>query len=277
MFGIGAEFLSGRHGPCPVCERGNDRFRFDDKDGRGTYFCNQCGNGDGIKLVMLKAGLTFAEAAREIRERLGETTVATAASRPDPEQARQRAGGLWSGAFPNHGAHLRFCPSAFESDTRRRMPAMLGLVTAPDGQPVNVHRTFLENGRKAQIPAPRKMMRGEVPEGSAIRLGAHDGRLGIAEGIETALAVARQFGIVCWSAIDAGKMARFAVPADVRELHVFGDNDLKFAGQAAAYELARRASTMRDGPEAVTVRIPDEPGTDWADFADLRRQAARSR
>ncbi|EGO0679184.1 hypothetical protein ITK59_004563, partial [Salmonella enterica] len=36
----------GQHGPCPVCG-GKDRFRFDDKNGRGTWFCNQCGHGDG--------------------------------------------------------------------------------------------------------------------------------------------------------------------------------------------------------------------------------------
>ena len=39
-----------RHQACPVCG-GSDRFRFDDKEGRGTWFCNQCGAGDGLKLV----------------------------------------------------------------------------------------------------------------------------------------------------------------------------------------------------------------------------------
>jgi len=40
-----------KHGPCPCCG-GKDRFRFDDKDGRGTWFCNQCGNGDGLDLIV---------------------------------------------------------------------------------------------------------------------------------------------------------------------------------------------------------------------------------
>ena len=30
---------------------GADHFRFDDKEGRGTWFCNQCGAGDGLKLI----------------------------------------------------------------------------------------------------------------------------------------------------------------------------------------------------------------------------------
>ncbi|MDK1127945.1 primase-helicase zinc-binding domain-containing protein, partial [Cronobacter sakazakii] len=44
-----------RHGACPVCG-GKDRFRLDDREGRGTWFCNQCGNGDGLDLVRLATG-----------------------------------------------------------------------------------------------------------------------------------------------------------------------------------------------------------------------------
>ncbi|WP_141028459.1 primase-helicase zinc-binding domain-containing protein, partial [Salmonella enterica] len=38
---------AGHHGACPACG-GKDRFRLDDKAGRGTWFCNQCGHGDGL-------------------------------------------------------------------------------------------------------------------------------------------------------------------------------------------------------------------------------------
>lgn len=44
-----------RHGSCPKCG-GTDRFRMDDKEGRGTWFCNQCGSGDGLDLVKLITG-----------------------------------------------------------------------------------------------------------------------------------------------------------------------------------------------------------------------------
>ena len=53
--GIDARFLDGKKHPCPVCG-GTDRFRFDDKEGRGTFFCNHCRAGDGIALVMAKNG-----------------------------------------------------------------------------------------------------------------------------------------------------------------------------------------------------------------------------
>lgn len=36
---------------CPNCG-GNTRYRFDDKEGRGTYFCSHCGAGTGVGLVM---------------------------------------------------------------------------------------------------------------------------------------------------------------------------------------------------------------------------------
>ena len=48
--GVPAKALTNRHGPCPVCG-GKDRFRFDDKGGRGTWICSTCGAGDGIELV----------------------------------------------------------------------------------------------------------------------------------------------------------------------------------------------------------------------------------
>lgn len=45
---------------------GSDRFRFDDKEGRGTWFCNQCGAGDGLKLVEKVFGVSASEAAGKV-------------------------------------------------------------------------------------------------------------------------------------------------------------------------------------------------------------------
>lgn len=39
-----------KHQPCPLCG-GSDRFRCDDKDGTGSWICNQCGAGSGYTLV----------------------------------------------------------------------------------------------------------------------------------------------------------------------------------------------------------------------------------
>ncbi|HGG6601229.1 TPA: toprim domain-containing protein, partial [Salmonella enterica subsp. enterica serovar Java] len=40
--------------------------RFDDKEGRGTWLCNQCGAGDGLKLVEKVFGVTPSEAAGKV-------------------------------------------------------------------------------------------------------------------------------------------------------------------------------------------------------------------
>ena len=62
---LGVKVMKNRHQACPVCG-GSDRFRFDDKEGRGTWFCNQCGAGDGLKLVEKVFGVKPSEAARRV-------------------------------------------------------------------------------------------------------------------------------------------------------------------------------------------------------------------
>jgi len=58
-----------QHAPCPACG-GKDRFRFDDK-GRGSFFCNQCGAGDGLDLIQKVNQCGTTEAARMAADVLG--------------------------------------------------------------------------------------------------------------------------------------------------------------------------------------------------------------
>ena len=69
-FGIDASFLTKKHGPCPSCG-GKDRFRFDDKNGDGTFICNKCGAGDGVKLLQLKHSWGFHYALEQVNAFLG--------------------------------------------------------------------------------------------------------------------------------------------------------------------------------------------------------------
>ncbi len=73
-----------RHGPCPTCG-GKDRFRFDDRDGLGTWFCNQCTPraGDGLTLVMKAHGCRFPEALAAVGSTLGLSTSQCA--KPSPQ------------------------------------------------------------------------------------------------------------------------------------------------------------------------------------------------
>lgn len=77
--GIEAPHNPRKHVPCPFCG-GKDRFRFDDQDGRGTWFCNQCvpQAGDGFALVMKVRRLEFRDALKLVADALGLDSTAHA-------------------------------------------------------------------------------------------------------------------------------------------------------------------------------------------------------
>lgn len=72
--GVDAHALSGKHCPCPGCG-GKDRFRFDDKDGHGTFVCSQGGGellaGNGFMLLEHVHGWSRGESFRAVRDALG--------------------------------------------------------------------------------------------------------------------------------------------------------------------------------------------------------------
>jgi putative DNA primase/helicase len=147
-----------------------------------------------------------------------------------------------------------------------RFPALMALVTGPDGKGVTLHRTYLQDSRKAPVPSPKKLMPGKPIKGAAIRLHPAGDVLGVAEGIETALAARQLFNVPTWSCISAAGIESFIPPKEVRKVIIFGDNDVSGTGQAAAWALAKRliAAGM-----PVEVRLPKQIGTDWADEATL--------
>lgn len=290
--GIPGERLVNRHGPCPVCG-GKDRFRFDDK-GTGRYFCSgSCGPGDGLDLVQRFLNCDFSTAAQRVDQILHNVRQPLPrADEPKPEmteeQRRDNLRALWKAASPigedsplwtylrarkleevDLTRDIRFGTGIRDGEGGLR-PCMVALVRDASGEPVTMHRTFLRQDcrDKAEMPSPRKMMPGPVPDGAHVRLMAWEpgGPLGIAEGIETAIAASIRFGLPVWSAINAGNLAKFRWPEGCEERYVFGDNDTKFAGQAAAYELARRS--VGEGI-SVSVHIPDLAGKDWADLVGL--------
>lgn len=65
--GLSLPATATKHGPCPACG-GNDRFRFDDKEGRGTWFCNQCEPqaGDGFALIQKVFSCDFPHALETV-------------------------------------------------------------------------------------------------------------------------------------------------------------------------------------------------------------------
>jgi putative DNA primase/helicase len=276
--GVAPEFLSKKHGPCPLCG-GKDRWRFDNKDGRGTWFCSNDGAGDGFALIQKINGWSFVQAAREVERVLGLSKQDAPRQEFTDEQKRAALKRVWTESTPviqgdpvwtylnrrtgieTVSSALRFHPN-LRYDATRSFPAMLATVTMPNGKASTMHRTWLDgNGGKAPVDEPKKVMAGTIKTG-AIRLTDVFECLGIAEGIETALRAFVRFGVPTWAAISAGGMRDWEVPEGVRHVIVFGDNDANYTGQSAAFALANRLAL---GGLTTEIFIPEKVGTDWAD------------
>jgi putative DNA primase/helicase len=157
---------------------------------------------------------------------------------------------------------VRFCPGCWESETKANMPAMVARVRNPAGKPVSIHRTYLNGDRKADISAPKKLMpAAESLTGCAIRLFDVKDHVGVCEGLETAIAATQLFGVPTWACISSTILEKFTPPDGIRQVTIFGDNDANFAGQAAAYQLAKKLFAK---DYLVDVKIP--PPGDWADM-----------
>lgn len=98
--GISADQLTNKHQPCPLCG-GKDRYRFDDQDGNGSWFCNKCGGkdhqgggGNGMDLLMRHQGWSYPEACHQIEQHLG-----IKKSIPDPPLPRGKPFWRYSDTF----------------------------------------------------------------------------------------------------------------------------------------------------------------------------------
>jgi len=166
---------------------------------------------------------------------------------------------------------LRMAALPYFDDGREigRFPVMLAAVTDLHGGMMALHRTFIgAGGKKAPVSQPKKLSRTTgLLGGASIKLhkpAMIDGKLvlGVAEGVETALACYLGSGIPTWSCMNAGGIRSFDWPHGLHSLIVFADNDASGVGQAAGRDLAGRAAAA--GVE-VRVLVPETVGTDWLD------------
>ncbi|MBX9878852.1 MAG: toprim domain-containing protein [Candidatus Obscuribacterales bacterium] len=300
--GMPSHLLRRKHGPCPCCG-GKDRFRFDNKNDDGTFFCSHCGAGDGFKLLALYRGIEITYSLNLVADYLGlsgkpclpampisrAVNVGTSNRQANGEQLRI-LNRFWSEARsvasgdPIHKyltktrelklddipACLRYHPELdyFDGDNcLGTFPSMLALVMSSDNQPVCLHRTYLTlDGQKAPVAKPKKLMKPiyeGATRGGAIRLQEASESLGIAEGIETALACHITTGLPVWSTVSAGGMASLEVPETVKQVMIFADHDMNNVGLAAAQKLATR---LLYAHKKVKLLLPPRAGTDWFDY-----------
>lgn len=88
-FGIAVPGKNLAHGPCPICG-GKDRFRCDDKMGKGTWICSQCGAGDGFSLIEKSRGLAYSDVLKEVGAAVG-LSVDSKVTEADRKAWREKA------------------------------------------------------------------------------------------------------------------------------------------------------------------------------------------
>mgnify|MGYP000011664021 CR=1 FL=1 len=165
----------------------------------------------------------------------------------------------------------------YHAPSKQRYPAMVVKVLSPSGQIAGAHRTFLvedQNGNVSKLDHDNnKMLTASFPDAyiaSRIELGGPaipDRAIGIAEGIETALAV-NAMGCHCWSTLNSAGIQSFIPPAGVKTICIFTDNDISNGGQIAAFKAKERLE--QDGYEVKCylprVKGKENESVDWLDY-----------
>ena len=148
------------------------------------------------------------------------------------------------------------------------LPAMLAAVTTDIGI-IAIHRTFLDapSARLAAFDRPKRAL-GSLGCGAVRLAPPAAGRLGLAEGIESALSATQMFGVPCWATLGNERFGLVAIPESVRELHLFIDND---PGGELADQRARQAYSASG--RVIRSRAPASIGFDWND--ELKARLAR--
>lgn len=234
-----------------------------------------------IDLIYYRTGLTdtalFQEAARLARMDLPPPAPRLPSPRPDHSleiarilngctpladtrgQVYLRSRGLDDPGSPD----LLYHDDLTDHDTARGYPGIVAVVRDGTGQPTGgIHRTFLLDDGSGKA-APGKKMLGPVA-GGHVRLApmGADGHLGVAEGIENALAAKVIFGIPTWAGLSADGVRRFQWPEGTRHLTIFADAGE--VGMQAATALAERAAQAGLAHAIVVPRHGDDLTDDLA-------------
>jgi hypothetical protein len=197
----------------------------------------------------------------------------------------------------NRGLHLasysgemRFHPRMSYTDEDGKFKgyhlAILARFRRANNTPGSLLRIYITpSGHKLNVPDPKKMMsysEAKPLTGGAIRLGPVPPVpriLGIAEGVETALAATELDGIICWAAFSAQMLEDFEPPVGVEKVVIYADLDRSNRGYEAALKLIER---LWDQGITAGIRMPPgeipagSKGVDWLDVLNARNTARRA-
>lgn len=273
--GYGCRLPNGRHhGPCPVCG-GKDRFRFDDKDGRGTWFCSQCDpqSGGGLLLLSRYLGKATIEVARELIGQEMPRTVAPVRKHTATDEqiikenrARAKAGAALMLSQSVKAEHAYMTAKGLAGEWLVNGEIMMGanmdriepgdLLLVPvykDGELVNMQK-ITKDGTKRPIT-------GGDMSGVSHCIQGKENLIAVVEGYATGVTVNRMTGATIYVAFNtsnlaaACQLARSTFPD--AKLVIFADHDEHGAGLRYAEEAAVQTLSK--------IALPPEIG-DWDDY-----------
>ena len=289
--------LHKRHGPCPSCG-GEDRFRFDDKQGRGTWLCSQCppnsksttAAGDGLDLVCRVTGKNAKEATELVAGALGlpsggldegelerlrrQQQARAETERKQAEQQRKTAASSAAGIMSDatqgvcpylegkglHGVTVALTHRAIDIGNVNFPSGSLivPLVVEVGGAPVNVQLIDGQGSKRYLAGGQKAGAFHHITGGSVAAVG---------EGYATGLSfqLASEASIYC--AMDTANL--LAVAQYVRKvvnpelLILFADNDAHHPSNPGKTKAEQAAATVGGW-----VIMPPEPG-DWNDYLQV--------
>jgi len=304
--GIGAEFLRDKHGPCPSCG-GKDRFRFDNKEGRGTYICNNCGSGDGFALLELVQRWDGKECLQQVSGFLGLRADAPAprtSARPhaaavaahaqadaekqaSAEKAAATARGLWQQASAPPFTHDYLSEKGIAAVGVRLLAGKDGatlLVPLYDAEGTlwsvqRIYRGADDEGKPAWC---KRHLKGGMKAGCFLLLGAPADCVLVCEGYATGASLHECTRHAVAVAFDAAGLLRVSAILKARhpgcEIVIAADNDAFKAGNPGL--TAARKAAKKNGLRVVFPTFADHQGRlkDWNDLhqhmgADAVRQS----
>ncbi|MES2989409.1 MAG: CHC2 zinc finger domain-containing protein, partial [Pseudomonadota bacterium] len=261
----------------------------------GHFHCFGCGaHGDAINFVMRLRGLAFQAAIASLldmpeRYQIVRTTRLHApAPRENDSGTADRVRAilaecgpvvdgtaawlyLWSRGLKPSPALLAH-PALFCSEIGGPLPALVAPLVGGLGETSAVQRIWCKgsveyDGTNCQADAraplvTRKKTLGVMSDG-AVRLQPAGAVLGLAEGVETALAASQLYRVPVWAVCGAARLGHVAITPDVKILMIFGDNG------ATGHDLAERAAALwRERGMACQIAYPPER---FGDFNDMVR------
>lgn len=305
--------VPGEHVPCPVHGGQNGFRLFPHFNETGRGYCNTCGpKNSGPSLLAWVKNYPLSRSVKEVAAWL-EKNKGTIHERPlrpeyvpkpkiDPLVARAKLLDVWHSSVPlvgtpaetylvHRGIWRENLPSTLrahpglpyyhlkdkKTEYLGTFPCLLAPIINRKNEVASLHRIFLSHDGKSKAPVPdaKKMMSPAHPlQGAAIRLhNPYDGILGVAEGIETALAVHAITRLPMWSCVSATLLELVDIPPSVRHVVIWADLDVSQRGIQAAEALAKRVEANGMTCEICLPfeEIPEgSKGVDWLDVLRTR-------